>query len=93
MLKYDATRSVWREGCGCSGKPQTDATLPADSVRAVFTVPVAQYLDANGNRYHAKPGMVAVDVRGDDLGVLTANGKARAATDEELVRLTGYRSR
>lgn len=90
MLKYDAVNG-WREGCGCRGKPLQSVKLPADAVPVIFAVPVAQYIRAGGNRYHAKPGLIAVDVREGDIAALA--GKIRRASQAELEKLTGYRSR
>lgn len=90
MLKY-TNADGWREGCGCSGKPLTVVTLPDDSVAVIFTNRIAQYIVVNGNRYHAKPGLIAVDVRETDLAALS--DRARRATHSELTKLTGYRSR
>lgn len=67
------------------------ANLPADGVPVVFDVPIAQYVRAGANRYHAKPGLIAVDVREADVAALAP--KARKASDTELTRMTGYRSR
>lgn len=90
MLKYDEANG-WREGCGCSGKPLSKVTLPADSAPVIFVTPTAQYVVVNGHRYHAKPGLIAVDVREGDIVAL--GNRARRASDTELTRLTGYRSR
>jgi len=90
MLKYDEAHG-WREGCGCSGKPLSKVTLPADSAPVIFVMPTAQYLNVNGHRYHAKPGLIAVDVREGDIAAL--GNRARLASPTELTRLTGYRSR
>lgn len=90
MLRYTEADG-WREGCGCSGKPLTSVALPSDSIAVIFTNRIAQYFVINGNRYHAKPGMIAVDVREADLSALA--DRARRATHSELTKLTGYRSR
>ena len=57
----------------------------------VFDVPVATYISVNGHRYHAKPQLIAVDVRSAD--VVSLFGKARPAQQDEIGRLNGYRSR
>lgn len=57
----------------------------------VFQVPVATYIHMNGHRYHAKPFLVAVDVRSTD--VVSLYGKARPARPDEIERMNGYRSR
>jgi hypothetical protein len=90
MLKYDEANG-WREGCGCSGKPLSKVTLPADSAPVIFVTPTAQYVVVNGHRYHAKRGLIAVDVRDGDIAAL--GNRARLASPTELTRLTGYRSR
>jgi hypothetical protein len=58
---------------------------------AIFATPTAQYVVVNGHRYHAKPGLIAVDVRDGDIAAL--GNRARLASPTELTRLTGYRSR
>lgn len=90
MLRYTEADG-WREGCGCSGKPLTSVALPSDSIAVIFTNRIAQYFVINGNRYHAKPGLIAVDVREGDIAAL--GNRARLASPTELTRLTGYRSR
>lgn len=90
MLKY-TNGDGWNEGCGCSGKPMSKAALPSDAVPVIFNVPVARYVPINGNRYHAKPGLIAVDMRESD--VVALGTKARLAEDAELTKMTGYRSR
>lgn len=90
MLKYSEADG-WREGCGCSGKPLSKVSLPSDGVPVIFVTPTAQYIAVNGHRYHAKPGLIAVDVREGDIAAL--GNRARLASPTELTRLTGYRSR
>ena len=90
MLKYTQVEG-WREGCGCSGKPMSKVVLPDDAVPVLFNVPMAQYVYANGHRYHAKRGLIAVDVRATDVSAM--GSKARLASDTELGKMTGYRSR
>ncbi len=90
MLRYTANEG-WREGCGCSGKPLKSVVLPEDSTHVVFTVRVNQYLTVNGNRYHARPGLIAVDVRQGDVTAL--GDRVRNVSSADLSKLTGYRSR
>lgn len=90
MLKFSKADG-WHEGCGCSGKPMSKAALPSDAVPVIFNVPMAQYVVVNGHRYHAKRGLIAVDVREGDIDALGAKG--RPASESEINKLTGYRSR